>query len=179
MPISAPQLCGRCLKNTPSFDETQAPFLYDSAMRYLIAQLKFHQQYKNARLLGSLLARHIAAACERPECLIAVPLHRHRYLERGFNQSLEIARHVSRQLAIPLDYQHCIRRRDTGHQTDLAAKQRRNNMKGAFALTAPLAYRHVAIIDDVMTTGATLDALATALKRSGIERVDAWSCARA
>lgn len=174
-----PQLCGRCLKKPPSFDETYAPFLYQSQMRYLVGQLKFANDYKNARLLAALLAEHIADSAELPECLLPVPLHPKRYRERGFNQSIEIARHLSRQLHIPLDLQCCVRTRDTGHQTSLPAKQRRRNMRRAFSMAKPLPYRHLAIIDDVMTTGATASALAAALKLAGASRVDVWVCARA
>lgn len=177
--IQVPQLCGRCLKKSPAFDETYAPFLYDSRMRYLIGQLKFANDYKNARLLATLLARHVADHAELPDCLLPVPLHRKRYRERGFNQSLEIARHLSRQLQLPLDLYSCIRQRDTDHQTHLPAKQRQKNMRSAFQVVQPLPYQHVAIIDDVMTTGATASALAAALKRAGVARVDAWICARA
>lgn len=173
------QLCGRCLKNPPSFDETHAPFRYDSAMRHLITQLKFHRNYKNARLLAGLLAEHVAVVSKLPECIIPVPLHPNRYRQRGFNQSLEIARHLGKQLTIPVNFNSCIRSRDTSHQSELPAKQRRNNMKRAFDLAATISYRHVAIIDDVMTTGATVDALAAALKRHGVAKVDIWVCARA
>jgi len=175
----APQLCGRCLHHLPSFDETHAPFLYQGSLRYLISQLKFRHDYKNARLLGSLLSQHLASSVERPECIVPVPLHRNRYQQRGFNQSIEIARHLSRQLSIPLDLSSCIRSRDTDHQTALPAKQRRKNMQQAFLVIKPLAFQYVAIVDDVMTTGATAAALAAALKKSGVHRVDVWVCARA
>lgn len=177
--LDGPQLCGRCLKKNPSFDETCAPYLYNDSLRYLITQLKFHQHYKHARLLGTLLARHLAETTEFPECLIPVPLHRNRYQQRGFNQSIEIARHLSRQLSIPLDLKSCIRNRDTSHQTGLPAKQRRKNMRKAFSVINPLPYQHIAIIDDVMTTGATASALAETLKKHGVSRVDVWVCARA
>lgn len=178
-PIHSPQLCGRCLTQSPSFDETHAPFLYGDGLRYLITQLKFHHQYQHARLLGSLLARHLAACVELPECIIPVPLHRNRYLERGFNQSIEIARHIAKQLSLPMDQISCIRNRDTAHQTDLPAHQRRKNMRQAFSVNSTLPYQHIAIVDDVMTTGATAAALASALKRHGANRVDVWVCARA
>lgn len=179
MAIPAPQLCGRCLKIAPGFDETHAPFLYNDSLRYLISQLKFHQNYKHARLLGTLLAQHLIQSVELPECIIPVPLHRNRYRERGFNQSIEIARHLAKQLSLPLDLNSCIRNRDTKHQTELPAKQRRKNMQRAFTVTHTLNYQHVAIVDDVMTTGATTSALAKALKEHGISRVEVWVCARA
>lgn len=177
--IQKPQLCGHCLKSAPSFDESHAPFLYDDGLRFLITQLKFHRQFKHARLLSTLLALYLADNVELPECIIPVPLHPYRYRERGFNQSIEIARHLAGQLSLPIDFNSCIRNRDTAHQTDLVAKQRRKNMRHAFSVNHTLAYRHVAIVDDVMTTGATVAALASALKKHGVSRVDVWVCARA
>ena len=177
--INTPQLCGRCLTKSPEFDETHAPFLYQSHIAYLITQLKFANQYKNARLIGSLLANHVGRNAELPECIVPMPLHINRYRQRGFNQSIELARHVAKRLAIPLDVNSCVRNRDTAHQTGLPAKQRRQNMRRAFSVAKPLNAQHVAIVDDVMTTGATASALALALKRSGVSRVDVWVCARA
>jgi ComF family protein len=177
--ILSPQLCGRCLKNSPHFDDTHAPFMYQGNVRYLITQLKFAQQYKNARLLGTLLARHIANTAQRPECLLPIPLHLNRYRKRGFNQSIEIAQHLAKQLQIPLDLHSCVRIRDTTQQSNLPAKQRIINIRKAFSIAKPLAFEHVAIIDDVLTTGATASALALALKQSGVSRVDVWVCARA
>ena len=177
-PINKPQLCGHCLKQSPAFDETHAPFVYQASIRYLVTQLKFHHDYKNARLLGQLLAEHIGNSSERPQALIAVPLHPNRYRERSFNQSLEIGRHVAKHLNIPLDLNSCARIRDTDHQTGLSAKQRQTNLKQAFVVTKPLAYQHLAIIDDVITTGSTASALAAALKNQGVTRVDVWACAR-
>ncbi len=148
-------------------------------MRYLITQLKFAQQYKNARLLGTLLAKHIANTSQRPECLLPIPLHLNRYRQRGFNQSIEIAQHLAKQLQIPLDLHSCVRIRDTTQQSNLPAKQRLKNTLHAFSIVKPLGLEHVAIIDDVLTTGATASALALALKQKGVSRVDVWVCARA
>ena len=179
MSISAPQLCGRCLKKPPSFDEAHAPFLYDEVMRFLISQLKFHRNYKHARLLGILLANYLAETAEIAECIIPIPLHPKRYRQRGFNQSIEIARHLSKRLNIPLDLNSCVRQKDTTHQTELPAKKRKTNIKNAFSVIKPINYQHIAIVDDVMTTGATVEALAQTLKRHGVGRVDIWVCARA
>lgn len=177
--IETPQLCGHCLSKPAAFDETIAPFLYQGNMSYLITSLKFGKHYKNARLLGMLMAEHIKANTELPDCLLPVPLHKSRYRQRGFNQSIEIAKTLSRELHIPLNLNSCIRTRNTGQQTRLPAKQRRKNMKKAFAVNKPLNYRHIAILDDVMTTGSTVAELAQTLKRAGVERVDVWVCARA
>ncbi len=177
--VAAAQMCGRCLKKPPEFDETYAPFLYYDVMRYLITELKFHNRFKHARLLSKLLANYIAEAAQPPDCIIPIPLHQSRYRQRGFNQAIEIARHLSKQLAIPLDLTTCVRTRDTAHQTDLPAKQRKKNVKSAFSVIRPLKARHIAIVDDVMTTGATADALAHTLKTHGAAQVDVWVCARA
>jgi ComF family protein len=141
--------------------------------------LKFNAQYKNARLLGLLLAEGLRQTPQLPDCLIPVPLHKARYRERGFNQSIEIARTAGKALQIPVDVHSCIRHRDTPHQTQLTAKQRRKNMKNAFSIRQAIPARHIAIIDDVMTTGSTVHELAAVLKKAGVARVDVWVCARA
>jgi len=148
-------------------------------MRHLITTLKFRADYKNARLLGLLLAEHLQKTAEKPDCILPVPLHKSRYRERGFNQSIEIARTVAKELQIPLDLNSCRRHRDTPHQTALSGKQRRKNMKNAFSIIKPINAQHIAILDDVMTTGSTVHELAAVLKKAGVSRVDVWVCARA
>jgi ComF family protein len=184
-------LCGRCLSRHPAFDETVAPFIHQGAIRHLIGSLKFGANYKNARLLGMLLAEHLTNQSEtdlhlpegcragKPDLIIPVPLHKARYRERGFNQAIEIARTVAKEMQIPLDLTSCIRHRDTPHQTQLPAKKRRKNLKNAFSILKPIQARHIAILDDVMTTGTTAHELAYVLKKAGASRVDVWVCARA
>ena len=106
-------------------------------------------------------------------------MHKQRYKERGFNQSTEIAKTISKRLNIPIDTESCIRQRNTLHQIDLPAKQRHQNIKNAFAVKKNIAVDHVALLDDVMTTGSTVNELAKVLKKAGIMRVDIWVCARA
>jgi ComF family protein len=172
-------LCGRCLSHPPAFDQTYAPFVHQGAIRHLVGSLKFGSCYKNARLLGLLLAEHVKQTADRPELILPVPLHKARYRSRGFNQAIEIARTVANELNLPLDLNSCIRHRDTPHQTQLSAQKRRKNLKHAFSLIKPLQVRHVAILDDVMTTGSTVHELAALLKKSGVTQVDVWVCARA
>jgi ComF family protein len=179
MPTAITVLCGRCQNRAPAYDRTYAPFIHQGAMRHLITSLKFRAHYKNARLLGQLLAEHIRETAERPDCVMPVPLHKTRYRQRGFNQSIEIARTVARELQLPIDLSSCRRHRNTPHQTNLPAKQRRKNLKNAFSLVKPIQAKHIAIIDDVMTTGSTVDELAALLKKAGASRVDVWACARA
>ena len=178
-PIIAPMLCGRCLSRTPAFDRSHAPFIHQGAIRHLIGSLKFGANYTNARLLGMLLVEHLTLNAERPELILPVPLHPARYRQRGFNQAIEIARTVAKEMLIPLDLSSCHRHRDTPHQTTLPAKKRRKNLKHAFSLVKPIHARHVAILDDVMTTGTTAHELAALLKKAGVNRVDVWVCARA
>lgn len=172
------KLCGQCLKNPPGYDCTVAPFAYQGAMRSLVTKLKFNDAYKNARLLGMLLAEKLRND-SLPDCIIPVPLHEARYQERGFNQSIEIGRTVARQLKIPLELNACIRHRNTPHQVSLPAKQRHTNIKNAFSIAKPLHYSHVAILDDVMTTGSTVAEITAVLKQAGVQKVEVWVCARA
>ena len=179
-PIMTPRiLCGRCLSTQPAFDLTYAPFIHQGAIRHLISNLKFGTHYQNARLLGQLLAEHLKHNAEMPDLILPVPLHKARYRSRGFNQAIEIARTVSKEIHIPLDLTSCMRHRDTPHQIQLSAKRRRKNVKYAFSITKPIVARHIAILDDVMTTGSTAHELATLLKKFGVEKVDVWVCARA
>lgn len=172
--------CKRCRQFPPAYDRSYAPYLHQGAARHLVTALKFNGHYKNARLLGNLLAAHLKKQqAPLPEVIVPIPLHKTRYRERGFNQCIEIARTVSKDLNLPLDLDACLRNRDTPHQTALPAKQRRNNIKQAFSTTKPMTNLHIAVIDDVMTTGATTHELATALKLAGARQVDAWIFARA
>lgn len=178
-PSASPRLCGHCLSDPPPYEETIAPFLYLRTMRYLVTGLKFGKQFKHARLLGTLLAEKIKQNAELPDCIVPVPLHKKRYRERGFNQSLEIGRTLAAELEIPLDLYSCIRHKNTEHQTRLPSKQRRKNLRQSFTIGQRPTHQHIALLDDVMTTGATVSELAKTLRRAGVERIDVWVCARA
>ena len=171
--------CGNCLKHPPTFDRSIATFQFEEPVRHLIHALKFHARYPCARLLGDMLADKLTKLEDKPDIIIPVPLHPKRYRERGYNQALELARIVSKRLDLPLDYQHCIRTHATQAQTELNALQRSRNMRKAFAIVKPITYQHVAILDDVVTTGATVNELAKVLRKSGVKRIDVWACARA
>lgn len=176
-PVS--QLCGECISHSCVLDKTEAPFIYQSTIAYLIGRLKFQKQYKNARLLAYLLAKYLTQTTEMPTAIIPVPLHKIRYRERGFNQSLEIAKNLSKRLKIPVDTKSCVRNRHTPHQFNLSAKQRHKNVSNAFSVKQAINAQHIAILDDVMTTGSTVKELAKAIKKSGVNQVDVWVCARA
>lgn len=177
-PLPQPGICGACLRHPPPQERTVAPFPYAGAMRELITGLKFHRQLAHARLLGALLARELEGSTERPALILPVPLHPARLRERGFNQALEIGRPIGRLLQLPVDSGSCRRTRDTPHQMGLHERQRRRNVRGAFSVTGALSGRHVAILDDVVTTGSTAAELARALRRAGAARIEVWAVAR-
>lgn len=172
------EFCGSCSKKPPEYDGTLALFRYEEPVRHLIHALKFGGNYAVARLFGQLLSEALSGQ-ELPECLIPVPLHPHRYRERGFNQATEIARIVAGELGISLMLNHCVRQRATQPQSELTAKQRLRNLRKAFRIVKPVNVAHVAILDDIVTTGATVNAMATALRANGVQRIDVWACARA
>ncbi len=181
LPLPHPaELCGLCLQDPPSYDSAGSLFRYAYPADHLILRLKFQAQLHLARALGELLAQHLKGKVQTmPELIIPVPLHRSRLRERGFNQALEIARPIARSLDIPVDYKSCERVRNTSAQSLLPAAERRKNIKGAFRVIRPMAARHVAILDDVMTTGHTVEELAATLRKAGVERIDVWVVARA
>jgi ComF family protein len=182
LPAGAPggSICGACLGRPPCFDTALVPFRYAYPLDHLVKDFKYHGRLACGRVLGTVFARHVQAqGSELPERLVPVPLHAARHRERGFNQSSEIAHHVARALGIALDENLCRRVRATADQATLTAKERRQNLRGAFALERPPHARHIAILDDVLTTGSTADELARTLKRGGVARVSVWAVARA
>lgn len=177
LPTPDGRLCGACLKHPPAFDRTHAALVYRFPLDRMIPRLKYHGQLAIAPALGACLAGSVAEAM-RPDRVIAMPLHPARIRERGFNHASEIARSVARRLGLPLDLDACRRVRDTPPQMGLKHDARRRNVRGAFACTQDLSGQHIAIVDDVMTTGTSLDELAAALKRAGAAEVACWVVAR-
>lgn len=173
-------LCGECLKSPPPFTRALAALRYEEPADFLVHALKFHEKLYVAPLLAELLWEALAAeSSELPDMLIPVPLHRSRLRERGFNQSLEVSRHLGKRLSVPVAHRGIRRIRATERQSDLPAAKRLANVRGAFAIEGLAVTGHVAIIDDVMTTGRTAAEVARCLLRAGAERVDLWVCARA
>lgn len=174
-------VCGHCLQHPPYIDHTISLFHYATPMAEMICRLKFQQGLEYARGLGELMADRLKELKpDVPQALIPVPLHPKRMRNRGYNQALEMARPVSRQLQIPIDTQLCFRSRYTHEQSQLSIKERKRNIRKAFSLYAKTKqYLHVAVIDDVVTTGHTVNELARVLKQMGIQRVDVWTCCRA
>ncbi len=175
LPTPDGALCGRCLGKHPQFDRTVAAFAYRFPLDRVVQALKFNEQLHLAAPLADRLAERIVC---RPDCVVPMPLHPARLQERGHNQSLEIARRIASALDIPLLAHACIRLRDTPPQSGLKWKQRGKNMRRAFHCVENLQGRHVAMVDDVMTSGASLNELALALRRAGAPEVSAWVVAR-
>ena len=176
-PTPAGQLCGACLKHPPAFDRTHAALAYAFPLDRMIPRLKYHGQLAIAPVLGECLAQAVEHA-PRPDRLIAMPLHATRIRERGFNHATEVAWTVASQLGLPLDLDSCRRIRDTPPQMGLKHDARRRNVRGAFACTAAVHGQRIALIDDVMTTGTSLDELAATLKQAGACEVSCWVVAR-
>lgn len=173
LPAAGGALCGRCLVQPPDYDATLAALEYRFAADVLIHALKFRGELALAPFLGSLLPKHLLS--ERVDCVVPVPLSAKRLQERGYNQAVEIARHVK---SAKLDLSLCVRERDTPAQIGLAWEERARNVRGAFRCTRSLDGLSLAVVDDVMTTGATLEELARTLKRAGAARVVNWVVAR-
>ncbi len=177
---SAP-LCAACIKASPPFTVAWAPFRYGHPLDLLEARFKFRADLAAGRVLSDLLVERARLdAPALPDAIAPIPLHRTRLRGRGYNQSLELARPLALALGVALHHDLLHRTRPTDPQSALDAKARRRNVRGAFALTdgADLP-AHVALFDDVMTTGATLCEAALTLRRAGVARVDAWALARA
>ena len=185
LPITESQstlLCADCLKSPPAFDRCLSAFVYAQPLEWMIQQLKFNEKLSYAPLLSSLMLRYLQEKSLEPlqiDAIIPMPLHPKRLKERGFNQSLLLLESIASKMGIFVDASSCRRIRNTPHQTGKTAQQRRKNIKGSFQFDNHKGYKYVIIFDDVITTGSSVSELSKVLKRSGIERVDVWSLARA
>ena len=177
LPTTNGEICGHCLQQAPAFDRTLAAFTYAFPLDALMQALKYGHRLAVLAPLATALSQRVVAA-PRPDVLIAMPLHPLRLRERGFNQALELAKIVAKNLDIPLLPHGAERIRATVPQVGLPWKQRAGNLRGAFACSLDLHGKHVAILDDVMTTGTSLDELALTLGQQGAREVSAWVAAR-
>lgn len=181
-------LCAVCFDDLPwerTSHDAWAPLRYETPVDELIRRLKYRGELSNARVLGVLLAQSIRASGSLlPQLLVPVPLHLSRLRERGFNQAFGIARYAGRLLGVPYARNAVTRLRDTPSQTTLDPAARRMNVRGAFAVRNErsrkklLAASHVAIVDDVVTTGSTVEEMRATLLAAGVQRVDVWAVAR-
>lgn len=177
-------VCGACLKKPPSFSKVEVPWRYAFPIDSLITRFKHQAKWPLGRLLGELLSHHLRHAFDdglsKPDLLLPVPLADKRQRQRGFNQAGLLAQWLSHPLQIPLQPHWLLRTVDTPAQQQLDAATRKRNLRKAFALAADSQVKglHVALVDDVLTTGATAESLARLLKKAGAARVDVYCLAR-
>ena len=171
-------VCPSCRLHPPLWQSLYAPLHYRGLTRDCLLQLKHSGATHLAQSLCDHLLPTLRQRLPRPEVLLPVPLHRARLLERGFNQAREIALAWSARLEVPVDQRALIRCRPTTAQAGLSRKQRRKNLSCAFHYAPSNAYRHVAIVDDIVTTGSTATEITRLLHRQGVEHVEVWALAR-
>ena len=179
-------LCATCLVNPPPFDRSFSAFKYASPVRQLITEFKQRRQLAVGEVLSQVLASRFQRLLSgpvhqhqaTPDILIPMPLHPSRLKSRGFNQAEMIANIVSRQTSIACDTRRCRRVKQTEDQKGLTAADRHTNIKGAFTVVQPLHAEYVIIVDDVMTTAATVSELARCLRQAGAGAIDVLTLAR-
>ena len=168
-------VCGHCLRQPPHFSRTVARFAYAYPLAQLLQAYKFGERLQLAPALAERMLQRIKVM---PDCIVPMPLHPLRLHERGFNQSLLLARELGKRLGLPVWPDACQRLRNTAPQSTLAWQARGKNMRKAFACSAAVTGKHIAIVDDVMTSGASLNELALVLRRAGATEVSTWVVAR-
>ena len=171
------EICGHCLKKPPVFSRTVAVFSYSFPVDRLIQLMKYREQLPLAKIFAEKLLQRIDKS-NLPDYVIAMPLHPAKLKSRGFNQAQLIAAPLAKSLDLPLLTHVCHRLRNTPSQTSLPWEERSKNMRGAFGCDANLTGKHVALVDDVLTTGASMNALAEAVKKCGADGISAWVVAR-
>jgi len=177
LPTPRGELCGHCLKKPPSFTRTLAVFGYRFPLDRLIQAMKYEEQLALSQLFSEKLILRISPD-RLPDYVIPMPLHPDKLKRRGFNQALLIAARLARSLERPLLAHACRRLRDTPSQSTLSWKERKKNVHGAFRCDMDLSGKHVALVDDVLTTGSSLNALADAVQKRGAAEISAWVVAR-
>ncbi|ARU32795.1 hypothetical protein CAP31_01690 [Sulfuriferula sp. AH1] len=179
-PTLSDEVCGACLAHRPAYHCSIAAYTYAFPLNQLVRALKYHHQFAVIdTLIAPLLARIDASAEPLPDAIIAMPLHRNRLKERGFNQSQQLARAIAGKLQLPMLDHACQRSRDTPPQAALPLKERQRNIRNAFTCDSSVTGKRIAIVDDVMTSGGTLDSLARAIMAAGAIEVQCWVVARA
>jgi len=177
MPTTHAQLCGKCLNTPPIQDLSFSLFRYHDPIDRLIADFKYHDKTYLSQLFSTLMLEKLTARA-LPQLLIPIPLHCKRLRQRGYNQSLELAKCLSKQLNIPLSNHTLNRTKDTPPQASLPFKDRKSNIQHAFSLMDSNIPAHIALIDDVLTTGHTANAAAKCLRLKGVETIEVWTIAR-
>lgn len=179
LPLETAQICGQCLRNPPPQQYSFSLFRYQDGIRRCITGFKFHQQLAFANLFATLMSEQLQHRETLPDCLIPIPLHPMRLRRRGFNQSLEVARKLGKLLHIDCRPELLRRIKATRAQSELKFRQRKANLRGAFQCTSTSLPEHIALLDDVMTSGHTSAEAAKTLLNHGAKCVEVWTIARA
>jgi len=180
MPLDVSDTCGSCMVLPAVLNKTICAYRYAYPLDLLIKRYKYKQKLDLILPLVTVLSEKILANPEPlPEVIVPVPLHFKRLFKRGFNQSLEISKALSRIINVPVDNNLIVRVRNTTPQFKLSSKQRKKNLRGAFRLMPGRIYQSVAIVDDIITSGATGDVIAQLFRRAGIRQIQLWALARA
>lgn len=177
LPTPGSQTCGHCLRQPPSFTRTTAVFAYAFPLDKLVQAMKYGEQLALAHAFAHKLAQRIAPD-RLPDCVMPMPLHPTKLRERGYNQSQLLAAPIARRFDLELLPHACERVRDTAPQSSLPWKERKKNMRNAFRCEMDLTGKRVALVDDVLTTGASMNALAEAVRKRGAIEVETWVVAR-
>jgi ComF family protein len=172
-------ICPKCLRNPPRWQRMRIPFHYRGLVRDYLIRVKFDEAPHFAHTLTRYGSHAFQDLAPRPEVLLPVPLHPNRLLMRGYNQAEEIARLWSQATGIAVDTNALRRTRTTLNQSGLSAARRSENVRGAFEYAAKREYRHVAVVDDIVTTGSTVDEITRLLHRHDVDFVEIWALARA
>lgn len=172
-------ICGACLACSPHYDIAIIPFNYLSPIAPYIKMLKYHNQLKIANALGAMIARRVwQHNATPPDIIVPIPLHKRRLRTRGFNQAAEIAAAIGRDLGIKVSHNILTRIKNTRPQVGLTTRQRLKNVRGAFVANPKNQYQHIALVDDVVTSGGTVNAAARTLKKAGVQQISVWAAAK-
>lgn len=177
LPSHEGALCGACLKHPPAFDHAEAVYAYDFPLDALVKHCKYQGALEVTEFFAWALAERVRGL-DAADLIIPMPLHPTRLGERGFNQAAEISRRLATHLQLPWRADACQRLRNTPSQAGMDLKARRRNLRGAFNCRQDLEGLRVALVDDVMTSGSSLNELAKAAKKAGAGSVTAWVVAR-
>ncbi|MDH5357802.1 MAG: ComF family protein [Gammaproteobacteria bacterium] len=176
-PLEHTMICGQCLHHPPQQNSSFSLYLYQPPITRLIADLKYYDKLFLSRFFAGKMAKQLKDR-PLPQLLIPIPLHPRRLRYRGYNQSLVLAKYLSALLTIPIGSDMLIRTRDTASQASLPYTQRKQNIQRAFKVNHNTLPSHVALIDDVLTTGHTADIAAKSLRQAGVDIIDLWTIAR-
>ncbi len=177
LPNPTHRLCGNCIVHPPKFDRVVTGFQFTEPLRSLVHQFKYHNALYLKKFLAQLMLTNLRENPFDIECLVPVPMHAARIRQRGFNPAVELSKILAKKCGVPLDLRLCSKTNNTENQANLRYQERVRNLKNCFT-TKPNTYRHVTLVDDILTTGSTANELADGLKASGVTQVSVWCLAR-